>query len=256
MDYTKNSLKPNWMNRFNKIISGIVFLLFLLPILSCKSGKMAVERDKKFAIKPDLTKLIVINPMVYMPKYQLQADNKVQQFLRNKLPELGTKQGIEIAVVSETSVETGDVEYFNSIKKLEAEILKANFIQSPYFSQEKNLPRFEETIIVPAGQITPTFAYLADKYNTKYFSMMGFLSYKDLGWPETRVAKALLYPFYAYGHGRSGYRSMFYNIVVDVENGKIVYREIRLLKYRPEKDIIKEVLNDSYRRLKRQFKQD
>jgi hypothetical protein len=139
---------------------------------------------------------------------------------------------LDFEVVEPISLQKDGTEYFNSLVKLQNEVM---FAVSSH-PGGKNIavirrPGYTTRINEKQAIISPQYSYLAEKYGTPYFSFVGI----DCAKSPFSILNVLLYilggglPLHAFLGGN--HQTIFYNIVVNVITGEIVYRETRRGSY-------------------------
>ena len=116
-------------------------------------------------------------------------------------------------------------------------------------------PGYEEFKQTPI--LSSAYSYLSDKYGTPYFSLHGTITVI-----EKKSMIGLVYFFIPftipYGivyMSNPNAHTYYYHVVVNVETGEMLYREVRYLKRKAVNSVLDGMVYDSFRILKKARKQ-
>lgn len=150
------------------------------------------------------------------------------------LQHAATQNEIELKIIDTEEISERDVEYFNTLAPLRRHLMAMNFLQRPIGNPDNK----SNTNLEPNGHyvsrlpiIDPEFAHISERLGTPFVASQILLV-------ENRKGKK----------PRKG-ESMFLNIIVNVETGETVFREIREVRGFPGDTRLSAILYDSFRTL-------
>ncbi len=229
-------------------------LLLILPILiwGCNPGQLWVQHSDK-PLREVPTKVVSIDPdLLWLGRREspegqvLVSETRQAQFVE-RLEYAAAKAGIDLNVLTPTNLQGDDLSYFNDLLPLRRHIIQVNGLQEEGRSTSDGEVfdrRIEEEVLRTPMQLSSEYAYLAEKYDTPYFSIQGLVSLK------TRRKEALgfifLFPPLAAAYFVPKYHLAYYQIVVDVVSSEVVFRELREVRSTPTNMTLDVMIYDSF----------
>ena len=227
-----------------------ILFISVFVISSCVNNKyQSTSTSEKLSTKSDLAKLVIIEPEFIYKNFTdeyaykfFKSDEKDSEF-RTVLLKETKRLKIDAEVYDKKSLSEDDVFYYNDLIPLKNEIL-TNLIKLDVDTKEdKKKNTYLKTPIVDAK-----YSELVEQFDTKYFATTGIISVKDkarVNWPFIIIPPLMLHTFQPYKE------SLYYFIVVNVENGEIEYQELRYNHEKMTKTNMSIYVYDSIKALKK-----
>ena len=215
----------------------IWFLCFTSLFGCATKGMLQVESiPSQERSKDPIEKILLIDPDVVSLENVKDREDMIlktevrQQEFMTLLEENAEKAKIDLEIVSQENLTPTQVSYFNDLQPLKETIWQANFLQEAntkrkigsYFSSYSKRT-FTKQIVLDSEH-----SWLAEEYGTPYFLLSGIIYDK-----EWRLF-------------RSNWNNFLFCILVDVERGEVIYREIRKFELAPNRTHLNSVLFDAF----------
>lgn len=218
-----------------RLTIGITYLCLGILLSSCAKGRLIVERSpdslrvapqKVISITPDYSWFSPLKEEDLVLRSEQRRDKFQEQLVKS-----AAAAGIELDIYSPSTLRANDVTYFNDLLPLRRYIFQVNRMQDIDISRRGSrggisLGTFDEPMVLPAE-----FSQLAETFGTPYFSVQGIITYK-----RRKAYRLRRFP-----------ESVFYQVIVDVVEGKVVYRELRRVDKPPTNGNLAIMIYDSFR---------
>lgn len=237
------------------IYASLWTVLCCFILISCAgSGELIVEKHNSVQ-KNQVKKMVVIEPDYSLVKLAKRANRK---YLKNSskekqfgelLKKNGERNKINVVLKDANSLGAAETDYFNYLIPLKREILAANFRQKAEYGETKAQTAFKEGYLelTESPVFSSKFSHLSEKYGTPYFSVQGVLSVIK---PHKLKANLFIIPQAVNALINPKVESLFYNIVVNVNSGEVVYREARVFNTLATDDDLSLIIYDSFQILR------
>ena len=226
------------MRNFNNLLVGLaaVCLLFLGSCSSSKGFIFTLHTDTFQKKKTEFKKVICINP-TYRKFDDTEFDDEDYRYSHNYkdkynslIEKYSKKNGVNYEVYSPYSKEDKLVNYYRDLLPLKSTILKSLNVQDNPMnevetSSYKSVNR--QQFVVPT-QLPAELAYLVEKYDTPYFSLVDIYTSKG--------------------------KSYLFHVIVDLSLGRIEYQEIKGYSGLIKSTEMKMFIYDSFYSLEKFFK--
>lgn len=231
-----------------KIINCGLFLIYI-ALVGC-SGYTLIEKNENFkSEKLSSNSIIIINPTFkeliitdHLREDYFKSEKRRKQFL-TILEKHSQKNDIDIEIIDCQSPELDKIDYFNDLIKLKNNLLLSNSMQDHPFNKSKirqssNTPILQNVFVIPP-KIFPEFSSLANKYNTPYFGVCG--------WINIDATEKDYYSSYSSDNmDIYGEASYFYFIIVNVNTGEVIYRETKMLDFLINNNLMYPIIYDTF----------
>lgn len=218
----------------------VLYNLFFLLLYGC-TGLIYVDHSENLVtLNEEISSIISIAPEIKIYKdgklneLNIIRSNAIEPHFYKKLERMGKRIGINYKVVNPETLITPEERnlYYSSLVKLKQNIiLNINLYESnPYaiYTDSYNLFFFnliEIKLFNDPVRIKPEFSNLSQKFGTPYFAYMFVYS------------------------GKSS--TFFTHIVVNVETAEILYRDIRIIPEKLNKNLLPHLIYDSLAMLRK-----
>lgn len=232
-----------------------------------KNGSMIVERNATFVRGDRIQKIVTIDPSLLhlntrksREDIYLKSDVRESKF-NERLRANATKAKIELEVIDRDELGSSNVDYFNNILPLKRQILSANFLQEVESNKQKRSRTTFFTLrsapVTRSFEVNPVFdpAYgkLSDTYGTPYFAIHGLINVIER-YRNPNFLLALFPPAWVLVALLPRSQFIYYSVLVDIESGEVLYREVREVKGPSNTTNLDAVLFDSFQGMKRKIK--
>lgn len=222
-----------------------IFYVYLVISMCACTGRhqfLVVETESSFKKhKKEFRKAIAIDPdIIWIEKVKdaesqlLQKEDR-EELIHALLEKNAALAGIDLQVISPLNLKADQVSYFNELLPLKEQILQSNFLQETSTKSKFRLfkPSYYKNSFKIAPILDSEYSWLAEEYGTPYFLFQGLIVRKE---------KVILQP---------NWRNLFFAIMVNVERGEIVYREIRGFETPPQSTHLNGIFYDSFNIIRR-----
>ena len=206
--------------------------------------KKDAKLNRKYGYALGIDKVIVIDPFYYVYderrkdniKY-FDSEGKLQAFYR-KL-ELNTKLvNLQTEFINPKDFKNTDVDRFNDM------MIINDWLTEKAENSEINLLPFE----------TENIRYLVDKFGTANICFTGIISVHEKKFGTAVAVFVMLLPcitpYSVYYILKPTYQTYFFNIVFDIEKGKVQMADVRSIRMNDSKDVINSIIYDSFHQIK------
>jgi hypothetical protein len=208
----------------------IIFIAALL-LVGC-NNYISIERSEHFIKNAkNIQKIICIDPQVrYFDDEEDFVIDKSESLTKIFIASVDnyasmTNLSIEIHNMEKSAV---NKEYMQLVS-LKKEILQSNNYQNTplNFNQTPAYNEIEKKIFVYPPLISHEYGDFSKKFNTPFFSYIGLYYKND--------------------------KTYFYHLIVDTDRAESVYRELKMVNKKPNKNIINQLVYDSFVMFKKEL---
>jgi len=211
----------------------IIILLVIISVLfnSC-SNLLLIESSESFITKNNAKKIICIDPRFYFEEYALNYDlieiNNITHNLKKDILSFSKKNKVNVELLDLNNKTTNN--YYEDLLKLKNNMLEVNFNQRTPLNYDNTVEtnKIQQKVFVYPPKIAHEFNSLSKIYGTPYFSFIGIYFVKG--------------------------KIVLYHVVVNTDEAETVYREYRSIDKKLNKDVIAQMIYDSYTMLAKQIK--
>lgn len=217
-------------------------LLLILPSCLGFDQYVSVQTESSFKRhKDEFTKAVSIDPdIIWIQKVKDQESQLLQRedretLIHSLLQKNAKRAGIDLAVISSQNLKPDQVSYFNDLLPLKEQILQSNFLQETSLKRKsgKINPSIYRSIFETPPIIDSEYSWLAEEYGTPYFLFQGLIVSKK------------------YQLLSSNWKNLYFTLIVNVERGEIVYREVRAFTTKPAPNHLNGIFYDSFNIIRR-----
>lgn len=231
----------------NRYVYRWLLSLFCAVLFSSCTGPnqfLSVQIEPSFKNhKDEFKKAVAIAPnIIWIEKVkdaegQLLLKEEREELIHRLLEKNAQRAGIDLSVISPLNLEATQVSYFNELLPLKEQILQSNFLQETSSRAKFNMfifqPSYYQGTFTTVPILDSEYSWLSEEYETPYFIFQGLIVKKK------------------YRFLKSNWRNLYFAVIVDVEKGEIVYREVRGFKDRPSKTHLNGIFYDSFNIIRR-----
>lgn len=213
-----------------KYIPAILPLLFLT---SCTNYFIDIQRTENFAdTKKEIKKVICISPDVAFFE-DSDFDNmdynrtlSYESYFLKKLKKYAKKGKFDYEIEHPLISNNINSDFYNLLIPLKDDILQAALVRENPLNEinSRNNKSISRMVFVAPSNIAPQFSSLSKTFGTPYFAWYGVFSSK--------------------------HRSVFINMIVDVETSQVLYHEIKGIDRRLNKTNFPPLVYDSFKMIK------
>jgi hypothetical protein len=238
-----------------------VVLCISLGLQSCVSrpSGVIVERSLESPQQHVIKKMVSIDPNFMVVDVRKSAESaylRSDQFednLNELLIKNAARFNIDMKLIDSDKLGSNSLHYFNDLMPLRQQVMHANFTQTiPYdekASQGKgngNAFKVDVNYFEQAPLINSAYSHLSATFGTPYFAVHGVYSQIEAHGIRDYVLLFVLPPLGIVELIRQSSTTYFYSIVINVETGETIYREIREADSRAGKDNLDAMIYDSF----------
>lgn len=242
-----------------KKISGSIFIFFVLFLLSsCSYNKMTIQKTDDFSKVENIDKLVIIDPFYFhaderkKSKKNLFKSYDMEINFVDVITKSANQAKLPIEVVSGETLKATDVDYFNDIIPLKDDIFyafanyEAQKSSNSKVKKGRNMYKPANTFYKNELEVGSRYSHLKDKYGTPYFSVTGVINIKEKA-SVNIVTMIVAFPIEIINALTTNNSSLYYNFVVNVETGNLIYKEIREFDAPLTKENMSAVVFDSFK---------
>ena len=230
-------------------LKAFLFCLLQWSVVYFSSAQIVIERSEDLDIQDIKSKKL----MVLMPemdfifgKAEVEKDylksSEFAGFVNITIEKAAKANGFTVEIISANGLVESDMSFFTDFVSLKQNIFQTNNLQNHPFNksgvEDNSVQKIYTTVFVEPPRILPEYSYLAQKYKTPYFALMGWI---NINTKDLKDAIRIPYSF----RYNSRY-SVLYFIIVNVEKARIEYREFKITPFMFMKVNAYSVLYDSY----------
>jgi len=210
----------------------LIFFICLLGLTGCKSSLLIEQSESLLSSKSGNVKVICIDPRFYFEddalNYQLEKCQKITDGIKKDILKFSMKNGIQLELFDLNA--KSEQEYYENLLSLKANMLAVNFNQRTPLNFNSRMKEnvVQKKVFVYPPKISYEFNSLSKTYGTPYFSFVGIYIVKD--------------------------ELVLYHLVVNTDNSETIYREYKIVNKRAKKELIGQMIYDSYASLAKELK--
>lgn len=240
-----------------------ILSLAFISLVGC-SGGVRIDYYKPFSTKlKGLKELISLDPELTLvaptdsksDTYQLASEKlkASNQLFTKIIARCGRNLNFKITVKSSGDLTAMDGDYLRELAPLKRNILQAGLIQIFGIANKVDekgitLAGIQENAWESSPMLPSIYSHLEKKYGTRYFSTQGIRLYKKDS--RLNTTNLLLVPPVAIADLIDPDLEVFYyNIVADIVDSRIIYREYRKLDMKNNESDIESIVYDSFSHL-------
>lgn len=221
-----------------KTLISCAILIFIL-LTGC-NGSLYIQRSlNHIAQEKPIARIACLDPaFIYANGSESSAFIESTRMHKDRFIEhLQTAAGqneIELKIIDTEAISERDVDYFNTLAPLRRHLMVMNFLQRPIGNPDNK----SKSSLEPNGHyvermpiIDPEFAHISERLGTPFVASQVLVIDNKKG-KKPRKGEAT-----------------FLNIIVNVETGETVFREIREIRGFPGNTRLSAILYDSFRTL-------
>lgn len=238
----------------------ILSVSFCLQSCVSRPSGLIVERSLDSPQQHNITKMVSIDPNFMVVDVRKTAESaylRSDQFEDN-LNELLIKNAdrfnINMKLIDSDQLGSNSLHYFNDLMPLRQQVMHANFTQSiPYDEKASgnrgngNAFKVDVNYFEQPPLISSAYSHLSEDFGTPFFAVHGVYSQIEAHSIRDYILLFVLPPLGVVELLRQSSTTYFYNIVVNVETGETIYREIREADSRAGKDNLDAMIYDSFK---------
>ena len=244
--------------------SILFFAIFgtCLCLQSCVSrpSGLIVERSLVPPEQLEITKMVSIDPNFMVVDVRKSAESaylRSDQFEDNLnvlLIKNADRFDIDMKLIDSDKLGINNLNYFNDLMPLRQQVMHANFTQAVPYDEKASKGRGDGSAFKVAINyfeqpplISSSYSHLSEDFGTPFFAVHGVYSQIEAHGIRDYVLLFILPPLGIVELLRQSSTTYFYHIVVNVETGETIYREIREADSRAGKDNLDAMIYDSFK---------
>ena len=228
---------------------AIIFCILQIGVAHIATAQIVIERTDNLDIQDIKNKkLIVLMPEIDFLAGKTEVEenylksSEFNNYLISSIGKAAKENGFNAEVITVNGLKQTDMSYFSDFIPLKQNIFQANNLQNHPFNksgfEDNSGKKIVKNVFVEPPRILPEYSYLAEKYKTPYFAIMGWINIDTKGLNRNVLNQS---------HFRYNSRySVLYFIIVNVEKARIEYREFKIIPLMFMKASAYTVLYDSY----------
>ncbi|MFK7969961.1 MAG: hypothetical protein AB8F95_06315 [Bacteroidia bacterium] len=222
------------------MINKLIFILAAILLCTGCAGSVYIQRSVNHLKQGDpITRIACLDPGFYYANgvsnsafIQASREHK-ERFIQHLETAAGSNE-IKLDIIDTETITERDLEYFNTLAPLRQHMILMNFLQRPVGQVNVKQRKFHEPnsdYVEQLPVIDAEFAHISESLGTPFVGAQMIII-------DNRRGKK----------PRKGHAT-FLNIVVNVETGETVFREIREIQGFPGNTRLASILYDSFRSL-------
>ncbi len=205
----------------------------LLLLCGCTNYFIDIQRTENFKdTRKDIKKVICISPDVAFytdgdfDNIDYERTMAFENYFLEKLKKYGKVSNFEFVVEHPLISENLTADFYNYLIPLKNDILQAALVRENPLNEihSRSDKKVSRLVFVAPSNIAPQFSALSKTFGTPYFNWYGVFTSK--------------------------HRSIFINLIVDVETSQVLYHEIKGIDRRINKSNLPPLVYDSFKMIK------
>lgn len=208
-------------------------------------NKKAIAKNEIYFFPPETRSIRAVN--AFETNYDRSA--KLKELHRKHLLSAAQKNGIKAVYLDQKTGAESPEAYINIVLKLKNRILSANNLQDhPLNNTGRSMSTVVQGVFVVPPTIGPEYASLSKVLGTPYVGISGIIDVyaKPVDREVSKKVRAASLDWGKYFY--------VYHIIVNIESGEIIYREIKQMPHKANSALISSALYDSFYYLKKNLK--